>query len=76
MISVEDAGLTVLNARVIGRLVNKASPSTGDVLQGEFLIDKPGPSWGIAVVHDTGANLDATGGNHAVRWVSVDPEIQ
>ena len=71
-----DAGLTVLNADLIGVLVNKASPSTGDVLYGEFLIRRPGPKWGIAIVHDTVVNLDSTGSNHWVRYIGLNPELQ
>ena len=71
-----DAALTVLNAPLIGVLVNTGSPSTGEVLQGNFLITRPGPKWGIAVVHDTGVNLDSTGGNHVVSYIGLNPEIQ
>ncbi len=71
-----DAGLTILNAPLIGAMANKASPSNGDVLYGEFLVHRPGPKWGIAIVHDTVATLNATGSNHWVRWVGLDPEIQ
>src|SRR5262245_3088018 len=46
-----DAALTVQNATLIGVLRNKSSPSTGDVLYGDFVIEAPGPRWGIAIVH-------------------------
>jgi hypothetical protein len=52
------------------------SPATGDNLQGDFLIHRPGPKWTIAIVHDTGVNLDSTGANHQVRWVGANPEVQ
>lgn len=71
-----DAAFTVLNAPLIGVLMDKSSPSTGDVLAGNFLINKPGPKWGIAVVHDTGVALDATGSNHVISYTGVDPEVQ
>lgn len=71
-----DAGLTVLNAQTIGAMRNKSSPATGDLLYGEFVFDNPGPEWGIAIVHDTGVNLDSTEGNHYYKWIGVDPEIQ
>lgn len=73
---VSDAALTVLNARLVGVMKNKASPTNGDVLYGEFLIHRPGPKWGIAIVHDTGANLDSTAGNHWARYVGINPEVQ
>jgi hypothetical protein len=71
-----DAALTLLNAPLIGVLINKASPSTGDVLKGNFLISRPGPKWGIAIVHDTVATLDATGSNHVISFIGMNPEIQ
>lgn len=71
-----DAALTVQNAQLIGVMADKASPATGDVLYGEFLVERPGPKWGIAIVHDTGVNLDSTGGNHWARYVGLNPEVQ
>jgi hypothetical protein len=71
-----DAAFTVLNAPLIGVMRNKAAPSTGDLLYGEFTIHNPGPKWGIAIVHDTGVNLDSTEANHWARWVGSNPEIQ
>lgn len=71
-----DAGLTILNAPLIGVMRDLSSPSTGDILFGEFLVHRPGPKWGIGIVHDTGVNLDSTGGNHWVRFVGLNPEIQ
>lgn len=71
-----DAGLTVLNAPLIGVMIDKASPATGDLLYGEFKVKNPGPKWGIAIVHDTGVNLDATEGNHWYRYVGSNPEVQ
>lgn len=71
-----DAAFTRLNAVELGVLVNKASPSTGDLLTGEFVFENPGPEWGIAIVHDTIASLDGTEGNHAYTWVGVNPEVQ
>jgi hypothetical protein len=71
-----DAAWTVLNAGLVGILRTKASPSTGDLLYGDFDIVSPGPEWSVAVVHDTGVNLDSTGGNHFIHWVGADPEIQ
>lgn len=55
---------------------NKSSPSTGDVLQGSFVIDNPGPEWGVGLWHDTGVDLNGTAGNHWIRWVGVNPEAQ
>lgn len=71
-----DAALTVQNAQLIGAMVDKASPATGDVLYGEFIIHRPGPKWGIAIVHDTAVNLDSTESNHWVRFVGLNPDIQ
>ena len=71
-----DAALTVLNAVLIGTIKTGASPSTGDVLYGEFLVHRPGPTWGIAVVNNSGVTLDATGSNHWVRYIGLNPEVQ
>lgn len=71
-----DAAFTRLNTMELGVLANKASPSTGDLLTGSFVFENPGPEWGIAVVHDTGVNLDSTEGNHDYNWVGVLPEVQ
>lgn len=72
-----DAGLTIApNLSPIHIAANKSSPSTGDVLQGSFLVEAPGPKWGIAVVHDTGVDLDSTGSNHWIRYETLIPEVQ
>lgn len=71
-----DAAITIQNATLIGVMNNKSSPATGDVLYGEFVIDNPGPKWGIAIQNDTGVNLDSTGSNHWVRYVGINPEVQ
>lgn len=70
-----DAGLTVVNARLLG--VIRVTAATSDTAYyGEFIVRNPGPEWGIAIVHDTGVNLNATGSNHAVRYTTEDQEIQ
>jgi hypothetical protein len=71
-----DAGLTVQNAPLIGVIRGKSSAASGDVLTGSFIIDEPGPEWTVAIVHDTNVALDATGSNHFVHWIPIDPEIQ
>ncbi len=71
-----DAGLTILNATLIDVMRDLSSPSTGDILYGEFLVNRPGPKWGIAITHDTGVNLDSTGSNHWVRFVGINPNVQ
>ena len=48
----------------------------GDLIDGVAVIENPGPRWGIGIVHDTGVNLDSTGGNHYLYWVGVYPEVQ
>ncbi len=71
-----DAALTALNAALVGVVRVRSSPSAGDVLYGEFLVHRPGPKWGIAVVNRTGQALDSTGSNHWVRYVGLNPEVQ
>jgi len=70
-----DAGLTVKNASMVGMIyVDAATSDTGYYT--EFVIDTPGPEWGIVIVHDTGVNLNATGSNHWIRYIGVNPEVQ
>jgi hypothetical protein len=71
-----DAGITIRNSMLLGILPNNAAPSSNDVLYGEFLINRPGPMWGIAIVHDTAVNLNSTESNHWVRYVGLNPEVQ
>lgn len=71
-----DAALTVLNAQLIGVIRNKSSPSAGDVIYGEFFVQRPGPKWGVVIVNRTGQTLDSTGSNHWVRYVGCNPEVQ
>jgi len=71
-----DTTITIQNAQLIGVLNNKPSPSTGDYLYGEFIIDNPGPKWGIAVQNDTGQALGSTAGDHWLRYVGINPEAQ
>lgn len=71
-----DAALTIINAELIGVIGTAAAPATGDVLLKEIIFEDPGLEWGIAGYHDTGVNLDATAGNHWVRWIGEDPEVQ
>lgn len=72
-----DAALTAVAAQLIGVLQNKASgAATGEDITGEVVFENPGPGWSIAISHDTGVNLDSTGGNHAVTWIGVNPEVQ
>lgn len=71
-----DAAITPLNAQLIGTLRTKGSPATSDVLQGSFLVNRPGPSWGIAIVNKSGQALHSTAGNHWVRYVGMNPEVQ
>lgn len=64
-----DAGLTVVNAPLIGTLFTKASAATGDPLKGTFYVPAPGPKFGIAVVQATTVALDSTNGNHVINYV-------
>lgn len=70
-----NAGLTVKNATMVGVIYVDVATSNL-AYYGEFVVDAPGPEWGVAVVHDTGVNLHATPGNHYVKWVGSNPENQ
>lgn len=70
-----DAALTTLNSPLIGIIRNGASPNSATIY-GEFVVDSPGPKWGIAIVNRTGATLDSTGSNHWARYLGINPEVQ
>ena len=54
-----------------------ATDATSDKhYRGSFLIRNPGPEWGIAVHHNTGVNLNSTGSNHELRYVTENQEVQ
>lgn len=70
-----DAGFTVKMAQPIGSLyIDVATSNLG--YYGDFVIENPGPKWGIAIVHDAVAALNSTGSNHYIRYVGVNPEVQ
>lgn len=69
-----DAALTVVSASLVN--VVQTDNTSDKTYQGSFLIRNPGPEWGIAVVHDTAVNLNSTGGNHELRYVKENQEIQ
>jgi hypothetical protein len=72
-----DAAWTAITARQVHAAPNKPSgAATGDVIQGSFVFSDPGPKWALGISHDTGVNLDATGGNHEIAYLGVDPEAQ
>lgn len=63
-----DAGLTVVNAPLVA--VIQVTATSNQTYEGSFIVRNPGPLWGLAVVNSTGVNLNATGGNHAIRYVT------
>lgn len=69
-----DAAFTVINAPLLH--VCQTDNTSDETYSGSFIIANPGPEWGIAVVHDTGVNLNSTAGNHDIRYVVENPEIQ
>jgi len=66
---------TGINSQVIGVLQNR-TPQSNTSLYGDFTVNQPGPLWGIGVSHDTAVNLNSTAGNHFIRWVGINPDIQ
>ena len=69
-----DAGLTVVTASLV--FVVQTTNASDTHYRGSFLIRNPGVSWAIAVVHDTAVNLNSTGGNHSIRYVVENQEVQ
>lgn len=70
-----DAGITIKNAQLLGTLTTGAAPATGDNLRKTLYIDNLGQEWGIVIVHDTGVNLDSTGGNHVIKFAGYKWEV-
>lgn len=70
-----DAGHTRVNARLLGPIAVPAATSD-TAYYGEFVVRNPGKEWGVTIVHDTGVNLNATGGNHSIAWFGENPEVQ
>lgn len=64
-----DAALTIKNAYLLGVIDTGSGATTGSVYRREFVFEAPGREWGVAIGHDTGVNLDSTGGNHSVYYV-------
>lgn len=72
-----DNAITILNAPHVSTGINKSSPSTGDVIYiPSTLIIHPGPKWTLAIVHNTGVNLDASEANSKIFWIGLNPEVQ
>ena len=68
-----DAGLTVVNAKILDVVQTSSTSNTTYYLEG--IIYNPGKEFGVAIVHNTGVNLNATGGNHEIRYVGENPQI-
>lgn len=71
-----DAGMTRVGAPLVWTASSKATPATGDVLSGSFMIENPPPGFGLLIVHDTGVALDATGASHYVAYDTLTPQVQ
>ncbi len=78
-----DAAWTRTNAEYLYR-GNSRQPSifycgaaaSNAVFSGNFLFDDPGQEFGVGISHDTGVNLNATGGNHVITYTGFNPEVQ
>lgn len=70
-----DAALTIKNASLIGIMTTGSSPATGDNIRKTFNVEGLGKEWGIAIIHDTGVNLDSTGGNHVIGYAGFKWEV-
>jgi hypothetical protein len=69
-----DAGLTIVTAPLV--YVVQTDATSDKHYRGSFLIRNPGTSWAIAIVHDTGVALNATGSNHSIRYCGENVEVQ
>lgn len=62
------------NANLVGSMVTTASNSISFYC--DFVIDDPGPSWGICFWNASGAAASATSTDCFVHYIAVDPQIQ
>lgn len=69
-----DAAFTAVNAIQIAGAATDATSDQDYYL--EAVVHNPGAQWGIAIVHDTGVNLNSTASNHFFRWHGENPEVQ
>lgn len=69
-----DAGLTVVNAELVG--VGKSVGTTGEDVYVDAVVYDPGLKWTIAVVHDTGVTTNSTAANSYAVWYGSNPEVQ
>lgn len=68
-----DAGLTVVNAPLLGTILNN-SASNGQTFTALFdtkFLGSLGPTFGIALVNSTGVALDSTGGSFTAEYTLI-----
>jgi len=70
-----DASITWRNARLLDMILVPVNTSNAEYYR-DFVIDNPGPEWGIIVTNNTGVSLNATAGNHFIKWIGENMEIQ
>jgi hypothetical protein len=69
-----DAAITIVTAQQLGGVVVDAT--SDKAYRFDAVLYNPGPSWGIAIVQDSGVNLNSTAGNQAIWYVGENPEVQ
>lgn len=67
-----DAAITIVNAQLIAAMIT--DDTSDKAYYFDCVVEDPGPEWGIAIVHDTGVNLNSSG--HDINWVGQLPEVQ
>ena len=72
-----DAAITIENAPLLGsiRVTNDASKAFYGIFD-TWRLGPLGPTWGIAVVNESGQALNSTEGNHVKEYVYYIPEQQ
>lgn len=73
-----DAGLTVINAPLLGVLNTGGAAATGQNLKANFdtrFLGALGPKWTVAIVNSSGVALDSTNGNHVVSFVGITQTV-
>jgi hypothetical protein len=67
-----DAAFTRQTAQLLRTI--RTDATSDKAYEADVQFPNPGPEWTIAIVHDTGVNLNATAGNHHVYWTGEHME--
>lgn len=66
------AQLTDIANAVPAMKVQPVTATSDKSYDGSFEIEDPGPAWSLAIANESGAALNSTGGNHTVRYRTIN----